>query len=253
MDRRRFGALAGGFVASVAFGDACRLRGEARHSADAQLTARPDPRVKTTARGTVTLGLGAPRDAILRIPAAAPARPMPLLVLLHGAGGSAAGIIRRFEAAIDASAVAVLAPDSRGGTWDAIRGDFGPDVGFLDRALEQVFRTVAVDPARLAVGGFSDGATYALSLGLVNGELFRRIAAFSPGFVVEAAPRGKPRVFVSHGTADEILPIDRCSRVIVPALKRHGYDVTYREFAGGHAVPGHVAEEGLSWVAGRSG
>ena len=111
-----------------------------------------------------------------------------------------------------------------------------------------MFDTVAVDPARVTVGGFSDGATYALSLGLVNGDLFRRIVAFSPGFVVDGAPHGKPRVFVSHGTSDPILPIDQCSRLIVPALKRQGYDVTFREFTGGHEVPAAIAAEAMAWI-----
>ena len=107
----------------------------------------------------------------------------------------------------------MLAPDSRGTTWDAIREGFGDDVAFLNRALEHVFSRLAVDPARVAIGGFSDGASYAISLGLANGDLFPRIAAFSPGFIVGAAPHGHPRVFVSHGTSDQILPINRCSRV----------------------------------------
>ena len=79
--------------------------------------------------------------------------------------------------AADHAGVAVLAPDSRGTTWDAIRDDFGDDVTFLNRALEFVFARLHVDPARVAVGGFSDGASYALSLGLANGDLFPRIVA----------------------------------------------------------------------------
>jgi phospholipase/carboxylesterase len=112
-----------------------------------------------------------------------------------------------------------------------------------------VFDTVHVDPARIAIGGFSDGATYALSLGLLNGDLFRRIAAFSPGFVVSGTPHGTPRIFISHGNADPILPIDRCSRRIVADLRKRGYDVTFREFAGGHEIPADIARAGLSWVA----
>jgi predicted esterase len=108
---------------------------------------------------------------------------------------------------------------------------------------------VAVDPARLAVGGFSDGATYALSLGLINGDLFQRVVAYSPGFIVEGETHGKPRFFFSHGTSDDILPIDRCSRRIVPELRRRGYDVTFREFDGGHEMPPAIASEGMAWLA----
>jgi predicted esterase len=93
-------------------------------------------------------------------------------------------MLRRVGDAAEEAGVAVLAPDSRDGTWDGIRGQYGRDIVFLNRALERVFATVAVDAARIAVGGFSDGASYALSLGLINGDLFRRVVAFSPGFVI---------------------------------------------------------------------
>src|SRR5436190_993778 len=80
---------------------------------------------------------------------------------------------------------------------------FGEDVAFLNRALESVFARLAVDPARVAIGGFSDGATYALSLGLANGDLFPRVVAFSPGFIISAPPHGRPRFFLSHGISDQ--------------------------------------------------
>ena len=250
--RRRFAALAGGALASLAVGDACRGGNETRESNEGKLTARPRATVNTSVTGESALGLDRPRDAILRLPANAASAPLPLVVLFHGAGGSGQGVLRRLGSAADEAGVAVLAPDSRDSSWDAIRDGFGPDVAFVNRALERVFETVAVDAARMAVGGFSDGATYALSLGLINGDLFRRIVAFSPGFVVGGTPQGNPRVFISHGTADRILPIDRCSRPIVRGLRTRGYDVTFREFDGGHEVPAGIAREGMQWVASAS-
>jgi predicted esterase len=237
----------------VLLGDGCRLDGEAAPGNEGRLTARPDLETKTSAEGEHRLDLddGAGRGAILQMPSKPSADRLPLLVLLHGAGGGGERMLRRLGHAGDNAGVAVLAPDSRGPTWDAIRGGFGADVAFINRALQRVFQVVAVDPARLAVGGFSDGATYALSLGLINGDLFRRVVAFSPGFVVDASTHGRPRFFVSHGTADDILPIDRCSRQIVPALRRRGYDVTFREFDGGHEMPPAIAIEGLAWLAAR--
>ena len=251
--RRRFASLAGSTLAALAFGEACNAAGLSPDTNDGRLTARVRDDVKTTAVGTKPLGLGAARDAILQMPSKPPAGPVPLLVLLHGAGGRADRLLQRFGPAADHAGIAVLAPDARSSTWDAIRGEFGPDVGFLDRALARVFETVAVDPARLAVGGFSDGATYAIAVGLINGDLFRRVLAFSPGFLVEGTPYGKPHVFVSHGTADPILPIERCSRIIVPALRKRGYEVVFREFDGGHEVPVDIGIEGLAWMRSPSG
>jgi len=157
---------------------------------DGRLTARPKPNVATSVERRSTLGLGGDRDAILQLPSTTAAAPVPLLVVLHGATGSGEGMLRRVADAAEAAGVAVLAPDSRDGTWDGIRGQYGRDVAFLNRALERVFATVAIDPARVSIGGFSDGASYALSLGLINGDLFSRVVAFSPGFVIPGEPHG---------------------------------------------------------------
>ena len=248
LTRRQFVAATGGVVGSAFVWAGCApTAGEALQSGG-RLTARPTGGIQTSVEGTRTLALDAARDAILRMPAKV-GSPVALLVILHGAGGAATRVLDRFGQAADAAGVALLAPYSRTSTWDAIRGDYGRDVAFLDRALARTFELVAVDPTRLAIGGFSDGATYALSLGLINGDLFRRVVAFSPGFVVPGGIAGKPKFFVSHGLRDDILPIDRCSRVIVPALQRLQYEVTFREFDGGHEVPAAIAAEGLAWVA----
>ncbi|HVP71769.1 MAG TPA: hypothetical protein VMS45_10605 [Gemmatimonadaceae bacterium] len=228
-------------------GDGCRALGWSPLDSSGRIAARPVAGTTTTAEGSKPLGLDKGRDALLQVPADVKG-PLPLLVLLHGAGSSGARMLQRIAPAVDAAKIAVLAPDSRAPTWDAITGDFGEDVEFLNRALQRVFSTVAVDPARVTLGGFSDGATYALSLGLINGDVFPRIIAFSPGFVVRGETRGQPRFFISHGTSDPILPIDGASRRIVPALRGRGYDVTYREFDGKHEVPPAIATEALEWA-----
>lgn len=153
----------------------------------------------------------------------------------------------------DEAGLILLALSSCGPTWDLIlgRGQYGPDIAAIDRALEHAFSRCAVDPARVAVGGYSDGASYALSIGIANGDLFTHVLAFSPGFLAPASQVGSPRIFVSHGTQDRWLPIDSCSRRIVPQLERVGYEVSYHEFEGGHVVPPVIAREAASWLASR--
>lgn len=248
ISRRRFTGLAGATLASLAVSTACDAAPFLAQGG-ARLKARPKSGGSTTARGRTKLGLGDARDAILMVPAVVPTTPMPLMVLFHGAGGSGDGVLQRFGSVPNDAGVAVLSVDSRQPTWDAIRGGFGRDVEFLDRALDKTFGLVSVDPARLAIGGFSDGASYALSVGLANGDLFRRIVAFSPGFIVDSTATGLPRVFVSHGVADTVLPVDGCSRAIVAGLRKRRYDVTYREFDGGHDIPAAIAKEGFGFVA----
>jgi len=195
--------------------------------------------------GARPLDLGGRRDGLLVLPESGAAEGMPFLVWLHGAGGNAAGVLRLIEPQARAAGIALLVPESRGVTWDVILGGYGPDVDFLDAALRQAFAQVPVDPARLAIGGFSDGASYALSLGLANGDLFRWVLAFSPGFAAPPDTVGQPRIYVSHGSEDEVLPIGACSRRLVPRLRNAGYAVRYDEFEGGHYVPDQVAAGAL--------
>ena len=54
-------------------------------------------------------------------------------------------------------------------------------------------------------------------------------------------------MFISHGTIDPVLDIDACSRRIVPALRKGGYKVTYKEFEGKHTLPPEIASEAMKW------
>lgn len=220
-----------------------------------RLASRPPGAVRTAAgTGTLPLGLGGERDGFLHVPAgASTGSAMPLVVVLHGAGGSARAILTRLAPFADEAGCPLLVPDSRGPTWDAIRGTFGPDVRFIDRALQFVFTRLEVDQRRLVVSGFSDGASYALALGLINGDLFQRVLAFSPGFVPPGRQSGKPSIFISHGDNDPILPYEVTSRRIVANLQGTGYDVTLKEFAGGHTVPAEIARAGFAWAVGTPG
>jgi len=172
-----------------------------------------------------------------------------VLVFLHGATGSGRAHLRAVLAAADRYGVVLVAPDSRGPmTWDLIEErSFGPDPAFLDRMLDAVADRIDADLDRLALGGVSDGASYALSIGLANGDVFSTVLAFSPGFLVVPGTVGKPRVYVSHGTADPVLPIDGCSRQLVPPLQDAGYDVRYDEFDGGHTVPPAISDAAFEW------
>ena len=246
--RRDFCCLAAGSIVSLAAGSACNHIGAGLVNGG-RLSARPRNNVKTAATGQITLNLDQNRNAILQVPQSATSASLPLLLMLHGATQSADDMFWYLGTTPEEAGVVVLAPNARYTTWDAIGGSFGEDVAYLDRALERVFETVAIDPTRIAIGGFSDGASYGLSLGLINGDLFSRVAAFSPGFLISGISHGKPRIFISHGTHDHILPIDRCGRRVAASLIANGYDVTFREFDGDHEIPPAVAHEGMTWIA----
>jgi phospholipase/carboxylesterase len=215
---------------------------------DARLKARPGHPKEAAEPGLHELRLGQGRDGFLYVPKGYRAdRPAPLAVMLHGAGGSARPALGSFLGLADDVGLILLSIDSRRQTWDVIQGGYGPDVAFLDRALDLTFDRCAIDRKRIAAEGFSDGASYALSIGITNGDLFSHVIAFSPGFMAPKEQFGKPEIYISHGTRDQVLPIDSCSRRLVPRLQRAGYDVKYREFDGPHTVPEDIAREAVEW------
>jgi phospholipase/carboxylesterase len=243
----KFGATRRTFLGGLAL--AARL--SAQKAGASRIRVKPGVPKKAAAAGLSPLGLRADRDALLYIPeAASKFTKAPLVVSLHGASRNAQRGIDLLRSLADEHGFLLLAPSSEEGTWDAIRGAYGPDPGFIERSLAKTFEMRAIDPARIAMAGFSDGASYSLSIGLANGDIFRAVFGFSPGFIVPGDRTGKPPVFISHGRQDNVLPIDQCSRVIVPELKRRGYDVTYREFDGKHELPPEVASEAMSWFMG---
>jgi phospholipase/carboxylesterase len=220
----------------------------------ARLEAKPGTPGGGGTAGLHRLKLRSKREALLQVPETAIGKSAVLAVMLHGAGGNAEHGLGILNGAGSAAGLIVLAPESRKASWDIISdAQYGPDVCFIDECLQDVFSRYAIDPARIALGGFSDGASYALSLGLSNGLLFRYILAFSPGFMAPVRIEGEPRIFVSHGTQDTVLPIEPCSRRVVRALRAHQLPVEYREFEGPHTVPREIREEAVGFFLGDKG
>ncbi len=245
--RRRF---LGGISAAGSLALSSRLWTLPAHgdAGNSRLSARPGKAKGSIKAGLHSMGLRSERDALLYVPgSAAKFKRAPLIVSLHGAGRDADRAIEMLRSLSDEHGFLLLAPASEGPTWDVIQSKYGPDIAFLDQSLARAFDLRDVDHRRVAIAGFSDGASYSLSVGLSNGDFFGAVLGFSPGFIIPGVFTGRPPIFISHGTVDPILPIDQCSRRIVPALKRSGYRVTYREFEGKHTLPPEVAGEAMRW------
>jgi len=214
-----------------------------------RLTARPRPPNTTAEKGLGWIGdIG--EGGMYFVPAdASQVDAMPLVVFLHGAGRRVESLMNSFAPAAESSGVMLLAPLSTSGTWDAILGSFGPDVTLINAAMQWAFQRWRIDAQKIVLSGFSDGATYTLALGRANGDLFSRIVAYSPGFLITVDPIGLPPLLVSHGTEDLVLPYQTTAQVIVPELQRQGYTVDFRSFDGGHEVPIEIANEVIADLA----
>jgi len=197
------------------------------------------------------MDLGPMRDGYLYVPASYRyTAPSALMLMLHGSGGHAHHGVEILQGLADEAGIILVAPTSKFYSWCEM--PHGPvlDARTVNMTLEHVFARYAVDPTRITATGFSDGASYAINLGLTNGDLFQHIIAFSPRFVPTepTETRNNPHMFISHGMRDEVTPISTCVQRIVAPLEHAGVDVEYAEFEAGHRIPPSVAQQAIEWL-----
>lgn len=190
------------------------------------------------------------RDGTLYIPKSyKPGVPVPVMMMLHGFAGTGEGVRGMFPLA-EEFGVVMIAPESRGLTWGRSIPGFDADVRYLGPAYRHVANIVDIDETRVALGGVSDGAGYALSMGLAYGDSFNHLIILMAGQMVPYRHQGKPKIFMVHGVDDTQMPIDKTARLYVPRLKADGYDLTYHEYQGGHRVPPAEIRAAFEWFVG---
>jgi predicted esterase len=185
------------------------------------------------------------------------AGPAPVVLLLHGAGQRADDFLKQFTKEADKTGAILVVPQAASGSWtlkpDGAGGaDFGADPAAIDAALSALFAKAPVDPAHVAVLGFSDGASYALSLGLSNPQLFKGIAALSPGTVwLPPAVDKTQRIYITHGRHDDMLPLANVRDNIVPGLQKAGLNVQVSWHGGEHEVDPRTMAQGFEYAIGK--
>ncbi|MBS0450027.1 MAG: hypothetical protein JSS14_01830 [Proteobacteria bacterium] len=171
-------------------------------------------------------------------------QPAPLLCVLPGHGGVDGGLIDHVLDWASENGAHVIVASACGRTWDILEQGYGPDVVNIDAAIHWAQRNWSIDHSRVALAGFSDGASYALTIGLKNGDCISHLMAFSPGFVMPASPKGRPAIRVAHGSKDGVLPV-ACGQGIAQRLHDDGYHMQYEEFDGEHVAPREVVARAL--------
>jgi phospholipase/carboxylesterase len=192
------------------------------------------------------------RDGTLYIPKSyKPGTPMPLLIMLHGFSGWGDSQRSLFALAEELGFI-VITPESRDITWGKEAPGFDQDVRYIGAAFRHVGSIANVDFDRVALGGQSDGAGYALSMGLAYGDTFNHLIVLAGGGLIEPIRRkGMPKIFIAHGVKDATMPIDVSGRKNVAQLTKEGYDVKYHEHEGGHGTPREIVRESIEWFLGK--
>ena len=186
-------------------------------------------------------------------------RPTPLLLALHGAYEQGIWMVNVWKTLAEETGFIVLAPSSMKKSWD-LTAVFNPspsnpvdEEAPMLKAITWVKGRYNIAGSRVAVNGFSDGASMSLYMGLNNNPLCA-IMPNSPGGMGKSALTGhKPAIWITHGDADTVLPVAN-ARSMNKNLKAAGYDVTYTEFKGGHHVyPTSLKLPMIKWWWGKCG
>lgn len=182
-----------------------------------------------------------------------PSRAYPLVTVFHGAGRQDELLVRAYEDEPNRRDLLVFIPRSTQPTWDLLVGEERPDLDFLEQAYGEIYRRVRIDHARQAVIGYSDGASYALAVGLSNPRLYAAVMGWAAGFVVfdksAIAPTDpRPRILLEHGTHDQVFPFEAVAMRNCEILRRLGYEVELRVDEGGIHWPSRAFQPAaLDW------
>ncbi|MDG2333543.1 MAG: hypothetical protein P8Q97_04895 [Myxococcota bacterium] len=215
-------------------------------------------RAEASPTGLVKVESGDSQAVLLTPPTVDPEIQYPLITVFHGAGRQDEWLVKACQGAPEARQAFFLVPRSREPTWDLIAGGDGqPDLEFLEYAWDLIFRRYPIDGTRQVLMGYSDGASYALSLVLSNPGFFDAALCWAAGFaMMDRSAVGnqekRTRFYLEYGTADELFSFDQVALPMRENLERAGYEVEFSVDEGGRHWPsGSFQGEALDWYFGR--
>lgn len=181
----------------------------------------------------------------------------PLLLLLHGYGSNEADLFSfASELPEEYYIISVRAPyDLQYGSYAWYAINFDADMNkFTDndqaresrdliiRFIDEAVAKYAIDPENITLVGFSQGSILSYAVALSNPEKISKVAALSgylhPDILAadyHSKDFSKIKFFASHGTSDQVIPID-WARKVEPFLSNLNIDLTYKEYPVGHGV-----------------
>ena len=206
----------------------------------------------------------------------------PLLVFLHGRGGTAENSMHLFtdveeeeqseEIAAKLSSYFICVPDAPypldigaeiGHSWVLEAAPDGKTRQFsFERSadlvmdmLDELIAQYPIDTTRAYLFGFSQGAGLTYMAGLAHPDRFAAIASFGgwldDKLTDEVLAQAKDlQVLIVHGTEDKVVPYE-AGKNAYKRLEKHGYEVTFEEFEGGHFIHPDKFLAMLEWMEGK--
>lgn len=170
------------------------------------------------------------RGYLLHVPTRRPrgifgrARPFPLVIVMHGSGGTAedAEHASRMDSIADARGWLVAYPSGERGMLGLVRSDWNAgtccgapahddvdDIGFLRAIVRQLVSRLPVDTSRVYVAGFSDGGRMAYRAACEMASSVAAVAVVSGSLKLAGCAPSRPvSIIAFHGTSDDEVPYD---------------------------------------------
>ncbi len=193
----------------------------------------------------------------------------PLVIMLHGFGASMFDLAN-LAAPIDETGYVYAFPNAPykadfgmgqvGWSWRTGRPGVeepaasAPSVEeMLNVFVEEIIELAGAERGRIVLGGFSQGGALSLSYGLPRPELFPGLADLSGPFRepldASTLPESRDqRIFVAHGTRDQVVDIEVGGRAAKAFLEQSGYAPAYREYDMGHEINHGTLRDLRTWL-----
>jgi len=207
-------------------------------------------------------------EYLIRRPANSSTRP-PMLIMLHGYGSNEQDLFSfAQELPAELLIISVRAPLSMGFgsyAWYSINFEADRDnfsnleeanlaLQEIDSFIEGIMEAYMPDPDRIFLMGFSQGTILSLAYALNNPGKIQHVLALS-GYVnskllktpLEASSYRKLDVFASHGTVDQVIPVE-WARKTPGFLEKLKIKHVYKEYPVGHGVAPQNFFDMLSWI-----
>lgn len=181
----------------------------------------------------------------------------PLLLLLHGYGSNEEDLFSfSSELPEEYYVISARAPfDMMYGSyaWYAINFDADEnkfsDIGqarasrdIIANFIDELIAEYPIDAENVTLIGFSQGCILSYAVALSYPEKVQRVVAMSGYFNPEIAVDdytendfSKLRIFASHGTVDQVIPVE-WARKSIPMLQVLGLEIVFKEYMVGHGV-----------------